>query len=345
MIRIGLVGYGFGGRNFHAPIISSNPDCILAGVVTKSPGRREELAADFPKVPAFDSMDDLIDSGIDAVVISVPPAARFKLILEAMEKGIPTVSDKPFALNRKDALTLAETSKTRKVPLTAYMNRRWDSDFLTVKKLLKSGNLGEIRRFYSGIEMYAPENKGNPAGGGLLRDLGSHLVDQAFNLLGPVDSVYAKVDKMPFDAELNDAFYIVFNHKSGIQSHINGFMHQHLAGPRFKVDGTAGCFIIEGLDIQNEQALSRKTPLSKDIQWGVEPEDRWGKIHSKGEVKKYPSENGCWQEFYNRFAGAVMNNIPLPVEINDAIAVTTILDAALISSRENRVVFIKELEG
>ncbi len=338
MFRIGLVGYGFGGRYFHAPLLSSLEGCRLAGVVTRSEERRKELAADYPGTPVFDSVDGLIDSGVDGIVLSVPPGARFDLIKHTLERGIPTVSDKPFALNLSDATVLADLSRKLEVPLTAYMNRRWDSDFLTVEKLLASGELGEIRRFYSGIESFSPENKGNPTGGGLLRDLGSHLVDQAVRLFGPVETVYARVDEMPFDRDLNDAFFLILNHRNGISSHINGFMMQHAPGHRFKVDGMKGCFIIDGLDIQTEQAIEGKTPASRDIRWGVEPEYRWGYIRREEAKTGYPSCTGAWQEFYRLFVQAVREKGPLPVSLEEILEVTAILDACLVSSRDKMVI-------
>ncbi len=338
MFRIGLAGYGFGGRYFHAPLIDSLDNCRLAGVVTRSEERRHELTADYENVPAFDTVDELIEAGVDAIVLSIPPRARFGIIENCLRRGIPTISDKPFALNLQDARILADLSQKRNVPLTAYMNRRWDSDFLTVEKLIRSGDLGKVRRFYSGIESYNPQNEGNPSGGGLLRDLGSHLIDQAYKLFGPVESVYARVDEMPFDRELNNAFFLVLNHRNGMFCRINGYMEQHAPGHRFKVDGTEGCFIIDGLDIQTEQAIEGFSPASEEIEWGVEPEHRWGFIQKEMDRTPYPSSRGDWREFYRRFVKAVQEKGEMPVTLDEILDVTAILDACLVSSRENRVV-------
>ncbi len=337
-MRIGLVGYGVGGRNFHAPLITTTAGCSLAGVVTRSPERRAELVEDLPGVQAFDSLADLAAAGVDAVVISTPPDTRQNLILEAISLGLAVVSDKPFALDEGRARQLVNAAKDAGVMLSVYMNRRWDSDYLTVRKLLETGELGRIRRFYSGIEAYQPGNKGNASGGGLVRDLGSHLVDQAYHLLGPVMRVYAEVDFMPFDDELNDAFYFCLEHASGVISHINGFMEQHAPGPRFKVDGTEGSFTIEGLDVQTEQAFARRTPATEGDKWGVEDPSRWGWIQRQDQRQSYPSERGCWDQFYKRLLAAFEGRGPAPVDPLDAIEVTRILDAARISARERRIV-------
>jgi len=338
MIKVGLVGYGVGGRNFHAPLIASSALCELVGVVTRSRDRINELGQDFPGTPVYESLDALLQSGVDVVVISTPPHTRYNLIMQAVKYGTPTVSDKPFALDAKSAHELVDAAQQANVPLTVYMNRRWDSDHLTAKKLIAATQLGYLRRYYNGIEALAPENEGNESGGGLLRDLGSHLVDQARELFGPVTHVYAEITEMPDNPELNDAFYLFLTHKNGMKSHINGNMMQHTTGPRFKIEGDEGCFSIEGLDIQTGQAFSRKTPATEGNAWGREPESRWGRIQRADKVEVYPSERGSWPAFYEMLAHALQGQGELPVNPCDALAVTEILDAALISSRENRVV-------
>lgn len=138
-MRIGLVGYGHGGRHFHAPLIASLPGATFVGVVTLSAERRQLLAAEHPGVRAFDSIEQLVAAGIDGLVISTPLEGRAALVLEAIERGVPVVSDKPFASDLEQAKTLIEAAQTRRVPLSVYMNRRWDSDFLTLRKLIASG--------------------------------------------------------------------------------------------------------------------------------------------------------------------------------------------------------------
>lgn len=196
-MRIGLVGYGHGGRHFHAPLIASLPGATFVGVVTLSAERRQLLAAEHPGVRAFDSIEQLVAAGIDGLVISTPLEGRAALVLEAIERGVPVVSDKPFASDLEQAKALIEAAQTRRVPLSVYMNRRWDSDFLTLRKLIASGALGSVSRFESRVERYVPQAVGNTSGGGFLRDLGSHLVDQALQLFGPVTRVYAELQYAP----------------------------------------------------------------------------------------------------------------------------------------------------
>src|SRR4051812_5640866 len=191
--RIGLVGYGFGGRVFHAPLLAAAAGVELAGVVTRSPERRAELENDHPGTPAFDSLADLAAAGADAVAISTPAATHIPLVLEAIELRLAVVSDKPFALDGAQARAAVEAAEAAGVVLSVYQNRRWDSDVLTVRRLLERGELGEVTLFESSFERFSGDVPVPASGGGMLRDFGSHLVDQVLLLFGPVASVYGEL--------------------------------------------------------------------------------------------------------------------------------------------------------
>src|SRR5213078_3862234 len=192
-VRIGLAGYGRGGRFFHAPLIGLAPECALAGVLTRSPPRRAELADDFPGMPAAGSLAELAAAGIDAVVISTPLDTHEALVDEAERSG---------------------------VPLTVYQNRRWDADFRTVRELVGSGTLGEVTAFESRMEQYPPPGGFSATGGGVLRDFGSHVVDQALQLFGPAATVYAEVRVRP-DSGFDDRFFLSLRHAAGVTSHLH----------------------------------------------------------------------------------------------------------------------------
>src|SRR5882757_5257930 len=153
--RIGLAGYGFGGRIFHAPLIAAAAGAELAGVVTRSPERRAELAADHPGVPAFDSLSDLAAAGADAIAISTPAETHIPLVLEAIGLGLAVVCDKPFALDAAQARVAVSAAESAGVVLSVYQNRRWDSDLLTARRLLAEGTLGEVTLFESSFERFA----------------------------------------------------------------------------------------------------------------------------------------------------------------------------------------------
>ena len=176
-MRIGLAGYGRGGRSFHAPLIGLAPESTLAGVLTRSPPRRAELAGDFPGLPVVGRLAELAAAGIDAVVISTPLDTHEALVREAIALGLPVVCDKPFTPDGASARALVDEAEWSGVPLTVYQNRRWDADFRTVRALVESGALGEVIRFESRMEQYPPDGGFATTGGGVLRDFGSHLTD------------------------------------------------------------------------------------------------------------------------------------------------------------------------
>jgi len=344
-MRIGLVGYGKGGRFFHAPLISSLSGATFLGVVTRSPERRQQLASDYPHVRAFGSLEQLVAAGVDAVVVSTPLEARAAVVMQAIEHGVAVVSDKPFALDAGQAEAMVLAAERRNVPLSVYQNRRWDSDFLTVRKLLSSGALGQVIRFESSVERYSPTSVGKGSGGGFLRDLGSHLVDQALQLFGPVIRVYAELDYRQPGQAFDNGFFMSLAHANGVISHLSGNCLQNAARPRFRVSGSEGCYTVEGLDGQEALALAGLSPASEGERWGAEEHRRWGWFEHGAERERVASERGCWLMFYQRLQAALRGDGPLPVAARDALATTRILDAARQSAEQGEVVCLSEPVG
>jgi len=273
-MRIGLVGYGHGGRFFHAPLIASLPGATFVGVVTRSPERRQQLAKEHPGVKAFDNIGQIVEAGVDALVISTTLKGRPALVLEAIEHGVTVVSDKPFAANAEQAQALITAAERQGTLLSVYQNRRWDSDYLTLRKLIDAGALGNITRFESRVERYNPQAVGNASGGGCLRDLGSHLVDQALQLFGPVDRVFAQLQFSAEHPSLDHGFFVSLTHANGVISHLWGSALQNSQAPRFRVSGTLGCYTVEGLDGQEEALMAGKTPKTEGEHWGAEEHRR-----------------------------------------------------------------------
>ena len=342
-VRIGLAGYGRGGRFFHAPLIGQAPECVLAGVLTRSPQRRAELAADFPGVPAFGRLSDLAAAGIDAVVISTPLDTHERLVREAIALGLPAGCDKPFTPDAASARALVDEAERSGVPLTVYQNRRWDADFLTVRALVESGALGEVTDFESRMEQYPPLGGFSATGGGVLRDFGSHVADQALQLFGPAAAVHAEVHVRPEDG-FDDRFFLSVRHAGGVTSHLRGDWTLHGApGPRFRVTGRTGTFAVESDDGQSERLLCGQTAEDDPfgpIPFGTVPEARWGRIYRGEDVppQPVPAEEGRWSSFYSAFARAVRGAGPLPVDPRDAVAALEVLDAARISAARGEVV-------
>src|SRR3954469_7995766 len=255
-VRLGLVGYGFGGRFFHAPLLASAPECELLGVVTSSPERRALVTSEHPGVATFGSLAALRDAGAEAVAISTPGETPSRLTDQALGLGLAVVCDKPFALDADAARRSVELAERLGLPLSPYQNRRWDSDFLTLRALVADGALGELTRFESRFERLDPDPGPPPSGGGTLRDFGAHLVDQALVLLGPVASVYAEWRLR--ENGLDDDVFVALTHTGGARSHLSGSWSQAAPGNRFRVSGTEGAYVVGGpMDGQEAALLAR----------------------------------------------------------------------------------------
>jgi predicted dehydrogenase len=342
-LRIGLVGYGFGGRIFHAPLIATADGCSLAGVVTGSPARRAEVASDHPDVPVFGSVEELVASGVDALAVSSPATTHGAVVEEALRRGLPVVCDKPFAMNADEARRIVVLAERLGLPLSVYQNRRWDADFRTVQTVLDAGSLGEVRRFESAMERWSPEPHPPSSGGGLLRDLGSHLVDQAVLLFGPVERVYAETHLVA--SELEDEVLIMLQHGGGMRSLLAASVRQRAPRSRFRITGVDGTFVHdEPSDAQFLSLMNGRTPRTEGTEWGIEPEAGWGRIHRDGALETIPSQRGRWDLFYEQFARAVSGDGPVPVDPWDAVRTTAVLDVARRSATERRVVEVREAD-
>ena len=335
-VRFGLVGYGFGGRWFHAPLLAAAAECDFLGVVTTSAERREQVAREHPGVRTYASLAELRDDGAEAVAVSTPADTHTTLSEQALELGLAVVCDKPFALDAEAARGTVALAAERGLPLAPYQNRRWDSDFATVRALAADGTLGELTRLESRFERLAPDPGPPAAGGGTLRDFGSHLVDQALVLLGPVASVYAEWRQR--DSGLDDDVFVALTHSGGARSHLWGSWSQGAPGPRFRVTGTTGSYVVGGVDGQEDALLAGHTPATLGDGWGAEPADRWGRVHRGDDGEPVPTLPGAWHTFYPAFAAAVRGTGPVPVEPQDAVATATVLDAARRSATEGVVV-------
>jgi predicted dehydrogenase len=336
-VRIGLVGYGFGGRWFHAPLLRAADECHVVGVVTSSKERRALVREDDPGLPTFESLEDLRAVGAEAVAISTPAATHSSLTDQALELGLAVVCDKPFALDAAAALRSVELAERLGLPLSPYQNRRWDSDFLTLRALVEAGTLGELTRFESRFERLAPEAGPGASGGGTLLDFGSHLVDQALALMGAVASVYA--EWRPRENGLDDDVFVALTHVDGGHSHLWGSWSQGAPGPRFRATGTAATYVVDALmDGQEELLLAGHTPASLGPAWGSEPANRWGRVYRGDGGEIVPTARGAWNTFYPAFARAVRGLGPAPVNARDAVASATVLDAARRSAIEGGVV-------
>lgn len=347
-LRVGLVGYGLAGSVFHAPLIAATEGLVLDTVVTSNPERREQARAEHSGVRFAASPEELwTGDPVDLVVLASPNRTHVPLATAALRAGVPVVVDKPLAGTAAEAYELAALAKDRGLLLSVFQNRRWDNDFLTLRRLLDDGELGTVQRFESRFERWRPQPKGgwresgDPAEiGGLLYDLGSHLVDQALTLFGPAVRVYAESDTRRPGAEVDDDTFIAITHAGGVRSHLWASATTAQLGPRFRALGSAAGYVKYGLDPQ--EAALRDGLRPGPAGWGAEPESAWGTLGAGDSVRPVPTLPGDYPAYYAAVAAALRDGSAPPVTALEAAAALEVLEAARRSAREGRTV---ELEA
>jgi scyllo-inositol 2-dehydrogenase (NADP+) len=344
-LKVALIGYGVAGEHFHAPLIHATQGLELAAIVTANADRAARAAERYPAAKVVASPEEVWNSSADydLAVIATPNSSHVSLVTAALAAGLPLVVDKPLATNAEDAERLVEAAQKGGLLLTVFQNRRWDSDFLALRTLLDEGELGEVYRFESRFERWRPTPKpgwresGDPAdGGGLLGDLGSHLADQALELFGPVKEVYATLDRRRGGVAVEDDAFIALTHESGVRSTLWVSAVAGELGPRLRVLGSKGAYVVDGLDGQEDALRAGGDPASPD--WGVEPEERWGRLVAGEDERPVKRGPGAYPEFYAGVRDALNGEGPVPVDPSDAVATLRVLDAARRSAERAEVV-------
>jgi scyllo-inositol 2-dehydrogenase (NADP+) len=340
--RVGLIGYGLAGECFHAPLIAATPGLELASIVTSNPDRAAGARGRYPEVVVLPDVDSLLERREEhqLVVVATPNRVHASIALAALEAGLPIVVDKPLAATAADGRRLQEEAEARSLMLAVFHNRRWDGDMLTVSRLIREGALGNVLRFESRFERWRPEvsgeawrERGEPEeAGGVLFDLGSHLVDQALVLFGPVDSVYAEVERRRADALVDDEAFLALRHRSGIRSHLWASQVAAQRGPRMRVLGTRAAYVKWGLDVQEAALRAGEPPGGGD--WGREPPDAWGTLGVDEEARPVQTEAGDWPAFYRGVVASLRDGSPPPVRAADAIEVLEVIERGLASSKK-----------
>jgi scyllo-inositol 2-dehydrogenase (NADP+) len=335
LVRVGIAGYGVAGRIFHGGLLRQTPGAEVVSVVTRDAQRRDEVAADFPGAAVRDDLTAMLaDDGPELVVLATPTRFHADAALECFALGVPVVVDKPMALTAEQARRMVTAAEAARVVFTVFQNRRWDSDFLTVRKLLAEGELGRILRFESRFERWRPqpapgkwrEDLPPEQGGGSLLDLGSHLVDQAIQLLGPVRSVYAEVAARRGTAADDDTF-VALTHDDAVHSHLSVGNLAAAPGPRLRVLGDAGAFVVHDLDGQ-EEALRTGRRVITPV----------GRLCRGAEFVPVEPVPGDWASFYPAVFAAIEGRGPVPVDPWDGVHTMAVLDAARTSAATSTVV-------
>ncbi|MEW1810750.1 Gfo/Idh/MocA family oxidoreductase [Pseudarthrobacter phenanthrenivorans] len=321
-IRTAVVGFGISGKVFHAPLIAANPDFSLDAIVTSHPGRAAEAARLYPPARIVATPEELfaVAADLDLLILGTPPHTHYGLAATAIAHGLNVVVDKPFVPTSALGGELISRAADGGVQLTVFQNRRWDADFLTLRKVLASGALGEVTSFESRFEWWRPEGFGNwrdtvslAEGGGILHDLGAHLIDQAIELFGPVERSYGETaNRGPHPDAADTEAFVSLLHASGVRTRLwmNGMAAQ--AGARFHVLGSRAGYTKWGLDGQEPALAAGVVP--SDPAYGLEPQEHWGLLGTDGAAEPVAPERGAYPQFYVQLAAALRGQGPVPVD-------------------------------
>lgn len=344
-IRTGIIGFGLAGRVFHAPFIATNSRFTLAAVSTSDADRAAQARAEHPdsEIMTTDALLARAASGdLDLVILASPPHVHREQAVTALEAGAAVVIDKPFAPSVADAEAIIEAADAAGAPVTVFQNRRWDGDFLTVRRLVESGALGTVHRFESTFERFGAPKRDQwqgqitPAqGGGILFDLGSHLIDQALTLFGPARLEVAELRAVREGLGSEDDAFVSLLHENGVRSHLTVSRVAAQSGPRFRVLGDESGYTVYGLDGQEPQLKLGRWPGSEG--YGETPKAEWGLLgidNGEQPLTAVPTEAGGYPDFYAQVAASIRDGAEVPVDARHALETVRIIEQAhAVSSR------------
>jgi predicted dehydrogenase len=339
-IGVALIGYGFVGENFHAPLIASTDELKLAVVSSSKP---EKVHERFPYVTVADTPEAAItDPQTDLVVIASPNTSHVPLATAALNAGKHVVVDKPFTITTEEARGLAKLATEKQRVLSVFHNRRWDADYLTLRKLIADDVLGEINFFESHIDRFRPtvrdrwREQAGP-GSGLWYDLGPHMIDQALQLFGMPETVQATIFGQRPGAQTDDYAHVILGYSRGLQVVLHGSMLAAGGSARFLIHGSTASWSKFGIDVQEPQLISGMRP--GDAGWGVDPITGTlftGATSGRNELateSAVPNEVGSYEHYYAGIRDVILGRGPNPVPVEEAIQVMVVLEAALASAK------------
>ncbi|WP_291277725.1 Gfo/Idh/MocA family oxidoreductase [Galactobacter sp.] len=334
LIRTAVLGYGTSGRIFHTPFIHADPDFTLSLVVTGNADRASQVRETYPATEVVATTAEVFDRAgeLDLVVIGTPPATHADLARQALEAGLDVIVDKPFTVTSEEGRELVALAQRLGRRLTVFQNRRWDGDFLSLRHALESGELRDVSRFESRFEVYTPQPRVSwksetttEAGGGVLYDLGAHLIDQAITLHGPLDpdrEPYAELETRRAGAVAPDDAFVALHHASGVTSHLWMSTLCAQPGPRLRALSPTGGFVTYGLDPQEPQLKSGMRP--GDPGFGVsDGEAHVGTVDAPGVT---PIESGDYAGFYRAIAEWLLRGADAPVDPSASVNVIEIIE-------------------
>ena len=338
-LKTGLMGYGFAGATFHAPVIEHCGRATVAAIATS---KADQARADYPRATVVPDLEALLAlDDIQCVVIATPNDTHFELAKRTLEAGKHVVVDKPVTLTATEAMTLANLALARRLTFAPFHNRRWDGDFLTVRDLLASGELGRVTHYESHFDRFRPDVRPRwreeaSRGGGLLFDLGPHLIDQALALFGTPATVSATVKTYRDGGGAPDYVHLQLGY-AGLEVVLHASALTALAPPRFAIDGTRGSYVKRELDTQEDQLRAGLRPGEAGFAGG----NAAGLLRvldaNNQEVERtLPTRDGDYVGFYQALAATILDGERFPVSPQDAVDVMTIIELAARSEEEGQ---------
>ena len=337
-LRVALVGYGFVGKVFHAPLIQATPGLLLHTVVSRDAGK---VHADWPDVRVVDDAHAAFaDPDVQIVVIASPNDTHAALAIAALAQGKHVVVDKPFTVTVQEARQVIDAARGADRSVSVFQNRRWDADFLTLRRLIAECAQGEVAEFHSHFDRYRPVvadrwRERDQPGSGLWFDLGPHLLDQALQLFGMPDALLADIAMQREGARSADYFHVQLRYPTRrVVLHAGSLVPAH--GLRFAVHGTRASYVKHGMDAQEDALRSGSSPGQTG--WGHDPQPGTLHIELQGETLKETVESipGDYRQYYMAMRDAILRGGPAPVSTRDALQVMTMLEWAVESSVERR---------
>lgn len=346
MIRTAIASFGMSGKVFHAPLIDANPNMSVYKILERN---RSESKHAYPESQLVRDYNDILnDDQVDVVIVNTPNPYHYEMGKQALEAGKHVVMEKPFTNTSEEGQGLIEIANKNNLLLTVFQNRRFDSDFLTVKKIIDQNLLGylvEYEAHYDRYRNFIQEDtwkEEDGPGSGILYNLGSHMIDQALVLFDLPKSVSCRLAVQRKGGKAPDSYHIILDYDEFAVVLKSSYLVRD-EGPRYKVLGNIGTFTKYGLDVQEDCLKAGQNPKSEN--WGLEPPEMWGTLdtdlnglHFVGEVA---SVSGDYNYFYTNFVDAIQNGAPLAVKANEALNVIKIIEAAIQSHEEGRLIQIQ----
>jgi len=343
-MKVGLIGYGFSGETFHAPLLQALTEYDIVKVMSRNP---QKVAQTLGAVQVVKTLEDVLaDETIELVIITTPNTLHYKMAKQSLLAGKHVVIEKPMVIDPEEAEDLIHLANERQLMLSVYQNRRWDNDFLTIKHLIAEDALGKINTYEAHFDRFRPhvqdrwrEQAGK--GAGMLYDLGAHLIDQALHLFGKPQFVLADVFAQRDGAQTDDYFHIIMGYdKLRVILHCGSIVAEQ--GPKFKLHGSKGSFIKYGIDGQEDALKAGKNPTAHD--WGEDNPECYGTLtlYEDGQkvVTKVKTLPGSYTTYYKQIFEHIRYGQPCPIRAEEGLQTIQIIHAALTSSAKKQAVFI-----